>query len=557
MKKERFLLIAPFVVVILGMIGYMLGEHYTWYEAVLASLKLLKVHLDPLPEGNVMLEVARWTGVLFFFSLIYTAVVALVNRGVVIYNAIRKDTVAIHGDNAYATLLAKAIGNKGLLSQDKNSYKAPKQVFLYEKDEDALMDYQKHADMFMDSQKIYLCLDKVRQVAINTDGKGNLRVVNMTEKKAIDYWQSECCKKSEKIVLIGSGEQAVQMLYWGLLVNVFDIHNRVTYYLVGDYSAYFNLHPEVKENMKEYGDDTIVDLTGDWTIHRNILVEADRIIMCDNASNNLEIAAQIMDSIPLVPLHIFVESEQMKKVLDPARCTFFGGFTESTIQEKIMQQGLERAAGIHDSCYAEITKDELDTEQKLNAYLREKEKTPEKIIAKLDDLEARWEGMSAHLRGSNIAQEIHSLAQKKRLMQNMLNRYCLQNGADSFWKEIAEKYSENPDPEKMSLYENASAFYHFSKLDQEWLAEIEHIRWCRYHFLNNWHVVDWEEVLCDEEGKPLRKNNGTLENKDVKRRLHKCLIPFGQLPEEEKPKDEVYYYTIPLRKAVFDKAGIQ
>ena len=80
MKKQKILLIVPFAVVILGMIGYILGEHYTIYAAFLASLKLLKVHLDPLPAGNITLELARWTGVLFFFSLIYTTGTARTRR---------------------------------------------------------------------------------------------------------------------------------------------------------------------------------------------------------------------------------------------------------------------------------------------------------------------------------------------------------------------------------------------------------------------------------------------------------------------------------------------
>lgn len=50
----------------------------------------------------------------------------------------------------------------------------------------------------------------------------------------------------------------------------------------------------------------------------------------------------------------------------------------------------------------------------------------------------------------------------------------------------------------------------------ETLAELEHIRWCRYHYLNNWKY-----------GK---------EKDDVKR-LHPDLIPFSELSEDEIRKD--------------------
>lgn len=50
----------------------------------------------------------------------------------------------------------------------------------------------------------------------------------------------------------------------------------------------------------------------------------------------------------------------------------------------------------------------------------------------------------------------------------------------------------------------------------ETLAELEHIRWCRYHYLNNWKY-----------GK---------ERDDIKR-LHPDLVPFCELGEAEIKKD--------------------
>lgn len=50
----------------------------------------------------------------------------------------------------------------------------------------------------------------------------------------------------------------------------------------------------------------------------------------------------------------------------------------------------------------------------------------------------------------------------------------------------------------------------------EKLAELEHIRWCRYHYINNWKY-----------GKVT----------DSSKRIHNCLIPFSELSDEEKAKD--------------------
>lgn len=53
------------------------------------------------------------------------------------------------------------------------------------------------------------------------------------------------------------------------------------------------------------------------------------------------------------------------------------------------------------------------------------------------------------------------------------------------------------------------------------LGELEHIRWCRYHYLNNWKY-----------GMP---TNGKA--KDPQNRIHSCLVPYGNLSEAEKEKD--------------------
>lgn len=54
----------------------------------------------------------------------------------------------------------------------------------------------------------------------------------------------------------------------------------------------------------------------------------------------------------------------------------------------------------------------------------------------------------------------------------------------------------------------------------EWLAELEYIRWCRYHYLNNWPYG------TPENGK----------NKDAIKRIHRSLIPYAALSDCEKDK---------------------
>lgn len=59
--------------------------------------------------------------------------------------------------------------------------------------------------------------------------------------------------------------------------------------------------------------------------------------------------------------------------------------------------------------------------------------------------------------------------------------------------------------------------------DDEMLAELEHIRWCRFHYLNYWIF-----------GEP---QDGS--NKDSEKRIHKCLCPYSALSPGNRSKDRI------------------
>lgn len=57
--------------------------------------------------------------------------------------------------------------------------------------------------------------------------------------------------------------------------------------------------------------------------------------------------------------------------------------------------------------------------------------------------------------------------------------------------------------------------------DVEKLAVLEHIRWCRFHYLNGW------KYGIPENGR----------NKDPEMRIHKCLVDYSELTDDDKEKD--------------------
>ena len=77
---------------------------------------------------------------------------------------------------------------------------------------------------------------------------------------------------------------------------------------------------------------------------------------------------------------------------------------------------------------------------------------------------------------------------------------------------IRKKVLEHMDISEGDIYE--------SSLEDQ-LCRLEHIKWCRFHFLNGW--------------KPGIPEDGRA--KDSKARIHRSLIPYDELTADEKKKD--------------------
>ena len=91
--------------------------------------------------------------------------------------------------------------------------------------------------------------------------------------------------------------------------------------------------------------------------------------------------------------------------------------------------------------------------------------------------------------------------------------YCQQYGGTP-WEQLDsfKRYSNVSSSDYMSTAERLMA----RGTPPETLAELEHMRWCRYHYIHNWTYG----VKTDSA-----------------RRIHSCLVPYHQLSEEEKVKD--------------------
>ena len=90
--------------------------------------------------------------------------------------------------------------------------------------------------------------------------------------------------------------------------------------------------------------------------------------------------------------------------------------------------------------------------------------------------------------------------------------------------------------EGMDSIQNETAYERLDQAVKDELQEIEHIRWSRYHFLNNWKCPQGDIVI-----------DGKKKVKDSARRLHTCLRPYSELSAKDNSKDAYFYETLALR----------
>ena len=494
MKKTLLMIILPIIVVALGCIGF-ISEGYGFYEALLESMSFLKTNFDSMP-ANVLIEIARWLGIIFFFSLIYSMVAALWKSGKEFVKSRMEDAVAIHGDDGNAQLLAESLGSKGILSDGTFSFGAPRQVIMFKDDKDSLNFYHLNAEKLKDKE-VHILLNQGAHAGIERD---NLFVLNMDEAVATEYWKNNPAISREKIVIIGSGKRAEALLYWGLLTNVFDVEKNCDYVMIGNHEKYRKLYPDVERRMKEYGGDTVTFIDEPWFNSLDEVIDADRVILAGDTDENIEIAKELHEGGYKINLHAYMASESMKKFFEEESVKCFGYLTKENIQGVLLRDDLHTNGKLCDAAYqVSVAKGEQMTLEDVQEYI------------KTEEFKNNWRRLSSFTKESNYASAIHDV-QKKRLLE-----------------EAFSKCGETSDGNNPS-YEDLSA--------ETWtrLQEIEHIRWCRYHFLNNWKQSDKLLVV-----------NGKEKTKDEERRLHFDLRPYEALTEGEKKKDGDAYKTIFLR----------
>lgn len=481
MKKNKifqwlkFLFPLPFFI---GMVGYLQLYPGDISDGMYYTLRLYTFEYD-MEDINFLLDIARWTAPAVVTAFVLTGLQSvfefLSNGWKKIFR--RKNLLAVYGDNektqAFIASLPKEVEViKGNFLQE--FHKVKRQVIMFESLEENLAFYQKHFNDFSSDDQVFLRLEGLSPNLMQ-DSRFEFHPFSLAKTTAFSFLSQEAAQLSKKsfqqeevhIVLIGAGNYARELLDMWLNFNVFHVKQRFTYHIFGDFSQYASQHFALPQEETEryleltlYPEDKIRFYKNSWSTEISSLSQMDLVVLCqENDLKNLLLVDQILSYVPMEKLkhglHLQLQNDKTYHSFTTEKQLFsvFGSNTKVCDSALILQDSVLESAKEQMAEYVQLT------QQVMSQY-------------------ANWKELDPHIRDSNL---------------------------------YSAMYRESVFCSIPAYLEGMSATEQL-----EFMAELEHIRWNRFHFLRNW-------TLTPE----------SLEKLDrLSRRLHTDLIHYVDLTDE-------------------------
>ncbi len=476
----KLLLPVPYFIGLIGYFQLYPGDYSNGFYHVL-RLYVFEYDMDDM---NVMLDICRWTA-----PAVTTAYAMTGLQSVFFWlscqwkRTLHKDNViAIYGDNEKTATFMDTLPREVQVIQERSIdtlHKVKRHVVMFEKQEDNLHFFQKHLKNFEENNQVYLHLEGYSPNLIQ-DSRLEILPFSLAKTTAYSYLTqaaNSLCEKvfenqTRHVVLIGAGHEAEEILDYCLNFNIFHVKQQIIYHVFGDFDNYASMHfglPASNEKdyleLTLYPQDKIRFYYNSWETHIATMDSMDQVVLCQETDmENLMILDKIFSFIPMKNLYgnlyMKLGSEKMFHVSPESdrQISVFGTYNEICSASLILQDSLMEKAKEQMSEYATLTKN---------------------IMGDLSD----WKKLDPHVRDSNLYSAMYR-STAFPLVPPCLGGYNAE--------------------ERL-----------------EFMSELEHIRWNRFHFLRNWQPTT--EKLKKTEQRA--------------RRLHTDLIHYYELSEETKDWD--------------------
>lgn len=444
--------------------AYMLGGE-TWYNASYYSAQLFFMNYEAPEKESILIYVCRVlcpvmtaAGVLALLKNIFQIVADNITSRM-------KNATAVYCDTEQMAEVGKTFV-RPIFMADKANQLVKEHVLLFKDDMTSLLTYERMKAKLQPGSKVYIKLEHMDS-ALLKNCEANFFHIN--EIIAREYWQKRHLREHMKngkldikIAIIGFKALGQKILDYGLMNNIYSLEQSIKYHVWGECKRYRDLLSEF-DKMNE---DTITFHDVAWEDDINYFKDFDRIIIAEETLN-----IELLQAL----LYLGIDAEidiynplgtQLAMAYEGEKITTFGEKSKLLTEENIKSDKLYRSAKELNYAYC-VSTDQTGT------YTWDCPNVETLMSSK-------WEELDNFKKGSNIScADYHNI----RLL-------CMD--------------ALKLDKEKLTANE------------VEMLAEMEHIRWCRYHFVNHWSYAD---------------------ERDNNKRQHHLLVPYMEIQEEEKQKD--------------------
>ena len=445
---------------ILGIIGYCVLDGTPLLQAIYISTDLYGFGASDIPP-NIVIEIARWLGPVATAST-FVMVVKFLRRGFMNRVAFsRGNSTAVYGPENEKSELLEQLGRDGIDMGDK-LVDAHRYVLLGSEEEN--LDFFKKNIDAINGRDVFARCSSISAQAVKHH---NLHLFCAEETAASVFWKKHCIyplSKSKnhrlRIVFIGFGRLGRELLLSALQNNIFNPDQQIDYHIFGDAEGFCN----IRNQLKEIGDNVIFQYKY-WHEQLDFINTTDMVIVLQQ-ENQAQLVRDLTLSSPHSNIYVFASSAYSADFTENTdRVTVFDWKEVASSLENIADSALFRKAKQLNMRYASIYNGTEET---------------------AENAEKEWQKLDTFTRYSNI-----SAADFNDVQRSIL---------------ACENQGLTVDTMSAQWFET--------------MSELEHIRWCRYHYLNNWKY-----------GKP---EKGT---KDKAKRIHADLVPYSSLSESEKDKD--------------------
>lgn len=476
-KKILRTLLNAFVIIplLFGIYGFVVMEGESFADSLYRIILMFSMNYGEAPP-NLCVEIARWTALAADAAIVVSAVSFAREKAGNFLKYCFGDSIAVYGPENEKKELLKQFKWYQRVDGGNRLVMAHRYVLL--NDEANNFDFYNKHRRKLHSKKVYIKADSLWTRFINKD---NVKIFSPEESAARLFWKSgelwddaekSPCKLADKhgheldIVLIGFGRLGAELIYWGMQNNIFFSDQRIRYHVFGDCTGFISTHTEL-----EHISDKIFQHSEPWTDWIGFIEKADIVLVPEQKEQDALLKNLLFTTIRK-DIYVFASNDSLFAELKKTdgfgdRFIIFPWQEESYKWENIEKGLLFKSAREINELYNEQVRD-VHPE-----YVKE------------------WEELDAFTKYSNVSTADY----------------------DEIWRRILE-CRDMPIPETKDDIPGTLC---------DEMAELEHIRWCRYHYLNNWKTM--ERV----EGKP---------NKNKENRTHVDLVDYKYLPDKSRDKDK-------------------